>query len=121
MRIGIDVGGTFTDLVVTRDEGGIAQFKTHSTPVDPSIGVFRGLAEISEAYGVSLDQLLHDVELIVHGTTVATNTLVERKGANLALITTNGFRDLLEMREGLKEDRYNLRMASGIYWRCVRA
>ena len=112
MRIGIDVGGTFTDLVVTRDEGGIAQFKTHSTPVDPSIGVFRGLAEISETYGVTLDQLLLDVELIVHGTTVATNTLVERKGANVALITTSGFRDLLEMREGLKEDRYNLRMAS---------
>ena len=112
MRIGIDVGGTFTDLVVTRVGGGIAQFKTHSTPMDPSIGVFRGLAEISETYGVTLDQLLLDVELIVHGTTVATNTLVERKGANVALITTSGFRDLLEMREGLKEDRYNLRMAS---------
>lgn len=112
MRIGIDVGGTFTDLVVTRVEGGITQFKTPSTPKDPSIGVFRGLTEISETYGVTLDQLLLDVELIVHGTTVATNTLVERKGANVALITTSGFRDLLEMREGLKEDRYNLRMAS---------
>ena len=67
MRIGIDVGGTFTDLVVTRVEGGIAQFKTPSTPTDPSIGVFRGLAEISETYGVTLDQLLLDVELIVHG------------------------------------------------------
>lgn len=64
------------------------------------------------AHGLSLDQLLNEVKLIVHGTTVATNTLVERKGANVGLITTEGFRDLLEMREGLKEDRYNLRMAS---------
>ena len=55
MRIGIDVGGTFTDLVVTRVEGGITQFKTPSTPKDPSIGVFRGLTEISETYGVTLD------------------------------------------------------------------
>ena len=110
MRIGIDVGGTFTDLVVAQDDQPIAHFKTHSTPGDPSIGVLRGLTEVAEAHGQTLDQLLADVELIVHGTTVATNTLVERKGAKVGLITTEGFRDLLEMREGLKEDRYNLRM-----------
>ena len=112
MRIGIDVGGTFTDLVVAQDDGSIEQFKTHSTPKDPSIGVLRGLTEVAGAHGLTLDQMLTEVELIVHGTTVATNTLVERKGANVGLITTEGFRDLLEMREGLKEDRYNLRMAS---------
>ncbi|MDP6512361.1 MAG: hydantoinase/oxoprolinase family protein, partial [SAR202 cluster bacterium] len=110
MRIGIDVGGTFTDLVVAQDDQPIGHFKTHSTPSDPSIGVLRGLTEVAEAHGQTLDQLLAEVELIVHGTTVATNTLVERKGANVGLITTEGFRDLLEMREGLKEDRYNLRM-----------
>ena len=112
MRIGIDVGGTFTDLVVAQNDGSIEQFKTHSTPKDPSIGVLQGLAEVAGAHGLTLDQMLTEVELIVHGTTVATNTLVERKGANVGLITTEGFRDLLEMREGLKEDRYNLRMAS---------
>lgn len=110
MRIGIDVGGTFTDIVVTQDDHPTQYFKTHSTPHDPSIGVLNGLTEVSEAHDQTLNELLTNVELIVHGTTVATNTLVERKGANVGLITTEGFRDLLEMREGLKEDRYNLRM-----------
>jgi len=110
LRIGIDVGGTFTDLVVAQENQPVRHFKTHSTPSDPSVGVLAGLTEVAESHGQTLDQLLADVELIVHGTTVATNTLVERKGANVGLITTEGFRDLLEMREGLKEDRYNLRM-----------
>ena len=109
-RIGIDVGGTFTDFVVVRDGEPPRQFKTASTPRDPSEGALRGLAECAGAYGLSLDALLAQTEMLIHGTTVATNTLVERKGANVGLITTDGFRDLLEMREGLKEDRYNLRM-----------
>lgn len=62
------------------------------------------------AYGLSPGNLLGETELIIHGTTVATSTLVERKGAKVGLLTTEGFKDLLEMREGLKEDRYNLRM-----------
>jgi len=109
-RIGIDVGGTFTDLVVSRDDQPLQFFKTHSTPADPSLGVLQGLTDIADEAGTSVEDLLGDVELIVHGTTVATNTLIERKGAKVGLITTEGFRDLLEMREGLKEDRYNLRM-----------
>ena len=112
MRIGIDVGGTFTDLVVAQSNQPIKQFKTHSTPKDPSIGVLKGLTEIANSHKITLNELLANVELIVHGTTVATNTLIERKGANVGIITTDGFRDLLEIREGLKEDRYNLRMAS---------
>ena len=109
-KIGIDVGGTFTDLVVAGEGGQPRFFKTQSTPDDPSIGVMIGLQEAAAAYGLSLDQLLGDTDLVIHGSTVATNTLVERKGARVGLITTDGFRDLLEMREGLKEDRYNLRM-----------
>jgi 5-oxoprolinase (ATP-hydrolysing) len=109
-KIGIDVGGTFTDFVVA-DEGGRPRFfKTQTTPDDPSIGVMTGLQEAAAAHGLSPDQLLGDTDLVIHGSTVATNTLVERKGARVGLITTDGFRDLLEMREGLKEDRYNLRM-----------
>ena len=69
-----------------------------------------GLEEAAAAYGLALERLLGDTDLVIHGSTVATNTLVERKGARVGLITTEGFRDLLEMREGLKEDRYNLRM-----------
>ena len=109
-KIGIDVGGTFTDFVVAGDEGPPRSFKTQSTPDDPSVGVMVGLEEAAGAYGLSLDQLLGETDLVIHGSTVATNTLVERKGARVGLVTTEGFRDLLEMREGLKEDRYNLRM-----------
>ncbi len=109
-KIGIDVGGTFTDFVVAGEGGQPRFFKTQSTPDDPSVGVMAGLQEAATAYGLSLEQLLGDTDLVIHGSTVATNTLVERKGAKVGLITTDGFRDLLEMREGLKEDRYNLRM-----------
>ena len=109
-KIGIDVGGTFTDFVVVGEGDQPRFFKTQSTPGDPSIGVMAGLQEAAAAYGLSLEQLLGDTDLVIHGSTVATNTLVERKGATVGLITTDGFRDLLEMREGLKEDRYNLRM-----------
>ncbi len=109
-KIGIDVGGTFTDLVVVKSDGTPRYFKTPSTPDDPSVGVTAGLREAAADYGVSLNELLSSTDLIFHGTTVATNALIERKGAKVGLITTEGFRDLLEMREGLKEDRYNLRL-----------
>ncbi len=109
-KIGIDVGGTFTDFVVAGENGQPRFFKTASTPDDPSIGVMTGLQEAAAAYGQSLEQFLGETDLVIHGSTVATNTLVERKGAQVGLITTDGFRDLLEMREGLKENRYNLRM-----------
>ena len=109
-KIGIDVGGTFTDFVVAKPGDTPRYFKTPSTPADPSQAVMAGLQIAAEAYGQTLHQFLEDTELVIHGTTVATNTLVERKGAKVGLITTQGFRDLLEMREGLKEDRYNLRM-----------
>ncbi len=109
-KIGIDVGGTFTDFIVAGETGQPRFFKTQSTPDDPSIGVMVGLQEAAAGFGMSLEQLLGDTDLVIHGSTVATNTLVERKGARVGLVTTDGFRDLLEMREGLKEDRYNLRM-----------
>ncbi|MCH7713723.1 MAG: hydantoinase B/oxoprolinase family protein [Chloroflexi bacterium] len=109
-KIGIDVGGTFTDLVVVKDQESPRYFKVESTPGDPSLGVMAGLDNAASAYGLRLEELLDSTEMVIHGTTVATNTLVERKGAKVGLLTTAGFRDLLEMREGMKEDRYNLRM-----------
>ena len=109
-KIGIDVGGTFTDFVVTNEGEPPRYFKTPSTPHDPSEGVMAGLEDAAQAYNLPLQEFLDTTELVIHGSTVATNTLVERKGAKVGLITTDGFRDLLEMREGLKEDRYNLRM-----------
>ena len=109
-KIGIDVGGTFTDFVVAGEDSPPRFFKTQSTPQAPSVGVMAGLEEAAAAFGLTLDVFLSDTDLVIHGSTVATNTLVERKGAKVGLLTTDGFRDLLEMREGLKEDRYNLRM-----------
>ncbi|MCI0898766.1 MAG: hydantoinase B/oxoprolinase family protein, partial [Chloroflexi bacterium] len=108
--IGIDVGGTFTDFVVAQEGRPPRYFKTASTPNDPSEGLMTGLNDAASAHGLSLEDFLASADMIIHGSTVATNTLVERKGAKVGLITTDGFRDLLEMREGLKEDRYNLRM-----------
>src|SRR5438094_10169262 len=109
-RIGVDVGGTFTDLVAI-DEGGLTTLaKVPSTPEDPSLGVLEGLSQLAGRFGVDRTALLRDTERIVHGTTVATNALLEHKGARLGLLTTEGHRDVVEMREGLKDDRYNLRL-----------
>ncbi len=111
-RIGIDVGGTFTDLVAVGDRGEVTLAKAASTPADPSVGVMDGLARLALSLDLDIGSLLRQTERIVHGTTVATNALLERKGARVGLLTTEGHRDVLEMREGLKDDRYNLRMAA---------
>ena len=108
-RIGIDVGGTFTDLVAVDDRGGVTLAKAASTPADQSIGVMDGLDRLAETMGVDRTGLLRQTERIVHGTTVATNALLEMKGAKVGLLTTEGHRDIIEMREGLKDDRYDLR------------
>src|SRR5437763_6297902 len=109
-RIGVDVGGTFTDLVAI-DEGGLTTLaKVPSTPDDPSLGVLDGLTALAERLSLDRVALLGQTDRIVHGTTVATNALLEHKGARLGLLTTEGHRDVVEMREGLKDDRYNLRM-----------
>src|ERR1700719_233297 len=109
-RIGVDVGGTFTDLVAVDDCGKATLAKVTSTPVDPSIGVLDGLQLLSVTLGTELAVLLDETERVVHGTTVATNALLEHKGARVGLLTTEGHRDVIEMREGLKDDRYNLRL-----------
>jgi N-methylhydantoinase A len=110
-RIGIDVGGTFTDLVAMDASGRVVHAKSPSTPADQSLGVMDGLTLLAEAIGTTRERMLAETERIVHGTTVATNALLERKGARVGLLTTAGHADILEMREGLKDDRYNLRMA----------
>src|SRR6516225_309319 len=109
-RIGIDVGGTFTDLVAVDDFGRATLAKVPSTPEDPSIGVLDGLKLLADTLGIELAPLLSETERVVHGTTVATNALLEHKGARVGLLTTEGQRDVIEMREGLKDDRYNLRL-----------
>src|SRR5207302_2537329 len=109
-RVGIDVGGTFTDLVLVEARGSLTIAKCASTPPDPSVGLIDGLALLATELGTDLQGLLAETESIVHGTTVATNALLEPKSAKVGLLTTEGHRDVIEMREGLKDDRYNLRM-----------
>lgn len=107
--IGVDVGGTYTDLVAIDPDGRTVFAKSPSTPADQSIGVMAGLEELARRLGLSRAGMLAATTRLVHGTTVATNALLERKGAKVALVTTEGHRDIIEMREGLKDNRYDLR------------
>src|SRR4051812_45722795 len=93
-RLGVDVGGTFTDLLLVRDETGETyRVKTPSTPADPSQGVLDGVARICEVSGVAPSDLAY----VMHGTTVATNAMFEAKGARVGLITTQGFGQILHL------------------------
>lgn len=93
-RIGIDIGGTFTDVVVARDDGLVETRKVPSTPDDYSRGIAQALKALVEDYQTTPDRITG----IVHATTVATNAILEYKGARTGLLTTAGFRDVLEMR-----------------------
>ena len=111
LKIGIDVGGTFTDFVVARDGEPPQIHKTLSTPADPSIAVVEGLRQIAEAMNPprTLEALAREIDTIVHGTTVTTNATLTGTGARCALLTTEGVRDALEMRRGVREEQYNNR------------
>lgn len=108
-KIGIDVGGTFTDFLLTSENGGAEIYKVISTPADPSIGLINGLEEMAGAKRLSLLDFIKQVQTIVHGTTVTTNAVLTRKGAKTGLVTTAGLRDALEMRRGIREEQYNNR------------
>jgi N-methylhydantoinase A len=108
-RIGVDVGGTFTDMVL-RDAGGAVRiFKSPSVPADPSEGVLGVLRLAAQQLDLPLTQLLRDCVLFVHGSTVATNTILEKKGAKVGMLTTEGFRDSLEIRRGMRENQWDHR------------
>jgi N-methylhydantoinase A len=111
-KIGIDVGGTFTDLFLWTSEGKAEMFKVLSTPDDPSVGVLSGLEAIASARDISLRELAGQVTTIVHGTTVTTNAVLTRGGAKTGLLTTEGVRDALEMRRGIREEQYNNRFTN---------
>ena len=110
-RIGIDVGGTFTDLVLVRPDGSILLEKSPTTPEDQSIGVVLGVGLLAEHEGLSTAQLLARTKNIVHGTTTADNTMIEMSGAVTGLITTRGHRDEIELRRGYKEDIWDPALA----------
>ncbi|MBK6296230.1 MAG: hydantoinase/oxoprolinase family protein [Rhodoferax sp.] len=111
LKIGIDVGGTFTDFVLTRDGADPLIFKSLSTPTDPSIAVVNGLRDMAAAQDPpqTLEQFAACIATIVHGTTVTTNATLTGTGAKGGLLTTEGVRDALEMRRGIREEQYNNR------------
>ena len=111
LKIGIDVGGTFTDFLVAWEDREPEIFKVLSVSSDPSAAVINGLTEIADKQDppISLAELMGSVETIVHGTTVTTNATLTRNGAKSGLITTEGVRDALEMRRGIREEQYNNR------------
>jgi N-methylhydantoinase A len=111
LKIGIDVGGTFTDFIVSGDGQETLIHKVLSTPDDPSIAVLAGLQEIAPMLmpHASFRQFVACIDTIVHGTTVATNTTLTHTGARSALLTTSGVRDALEMRRGIRERQYDNR------------
>ncbi|USQ81519.1 hydantoinase/oxoprolinase family protein [Ornithinimicrobium faecis] len=93
-RLGVDVGGTFTDiLLINEDTGESFRGKTSSTPEDQSIGVLRGIEQVCRTAEIGTDQ----VRAVLHGTTVATNAILEKKGARVGLVTTRGFRQILQI------------------------
>jgi N-methylhydantoinase A len=101
-KVCIDVGGTFSESVVLDEKGEFHEFKSPTTPQDLSIGVLNTLVKASNSSQMSLGDFLDQTEWIIHGTTIATNALVQRKLSRTAMVTTRGFRDIIEMRRSLK-------------------
>ena len=111
-RMSVDIGGTFTDLVVVDEEGRISVFKSSTTPEDYVAAVIGNLRQASEFLGTSLEALMRNCSAfvggsLVHGSTIATNALIEKKVAKTGLICTRGFRDILTDREGGKAEPFN--------------
>src|SRR5579863_4845638 len=98
MRIGVDAGGTFTDFVVLRDDGRVEAFKLRSDAAAPAKVILSGLAQAAPGQRAE----------VVHGSTVATNALLERKGARTALVTTAGFEDVIQIGRQNRAELYNL-------------
>jgi N-methylhydantoinase A len=93
--VGTDIGGTFTDMVVIEGDSGVRVFKSPTTPQDRSLGVVEGFKLAAAEYGLPLEEFCQRTTYFAHGTTAATNALIERKGEPTGLLTTRGFRDTL--------------------------
>ena len=107
VRIGIDTGGTFTDVVaLDEDSGRLVATKTPSTPADPADGFMTGVRKVLETLGLDIDTAGDAVSAVSHGTTVATNKLLEGKVSNLGFVTTEGYRHILEIARQSVPDGY---------------
>ena len=106
-RLGVDIGGTFTDFaLLDEDSGQLAVHKQLATPDDPSRSVLDGMRGLLGREGVGIES----VTAIVHGTTLVTNAIIERRGAKAGMITTTGFSDVLDMRDEKRYDLFDLRL-----------
>jgi N-methylhydantoinase A len=106
LNVGVDVGGTFTDLVLFDDEGNLQYLKESSTPSDQSVGIMKVMEKAAQRLGIDVTGIGH----FVHGTTVATNALIERTGAKTGLITTEGFRDVLQIGRHTRPHLFDLKV-----------
>jgi N-methylhydantoinase A len=111
-RIGIDVGGTFTDFVGVRDGNAMVSGKTPSRPGQENLAVLEALRQLASGFQVELPELLDETQIINFGTTVATNAMLEHTGARVGMLTTDGFRDIIELRRGYKESLTDIRLAA---------
>jgi N-methylhydantoinase A len=119
VRIGVDIGGTFTDIVLTRPDGTVLVSKVSSTPDDPARSVVDGVDALLRSAGVAPGEVVE----VVHGTTVASNTILQKTGARTGLLTTRGFRDVLEIGRIRTPDLYDLAWDKPVplverRWRC---
>ena len=103
IRLGADIGGTFTDIVLDV-RGRLYSAKVLTNSAAPEQAILDGVAIVGAEAGVSP----HEIDLVIHGTTLATNALIERRGARTALVTTEGFRDVIEMRTESRFEQYDL-------------
>jgi len=106
VRVGADIGGTFTDVVL---EIGAEQFsiKVLTSYSEPEQAIIDGLLKVTQKAGISIEH----VDQLIHGTTLDTNSLIERRGASTAFITTSGFRDVIEMRTEGRFEQYDLNLS----------
>src|SRR5699024_11095039 len=102
-RVGIDIGGTFTDMFLIEPDGTSRIYKSPTTPKDPSEGLINVLTKAADDLGEELVDFLSQVETIVHGTTIATNAVLTRKGAKTGFVTTSGLKYLLNRRLGSRK------------------
>ncbi|MFO0986370.1 MAG: hydantoinase/oxoprolinase family protein [Alphaproteobacteria bacterium] len=126
LKVGIDVGGTFTDIVVQDDAGRIEQGKVPSVPGNESQAVINALSLMADRAKRPLPEFLGDVAVINFGTTVATNAMLQHRGVPTAMLTTKGFRDIVELRRGFKEVLFDIRLQAPLpvvprRWRLVAA
>ena len=105
VRLGVDIGGTFTDVVLERS-GESHSTKVLTTYIAPENAIIDGMQQVCAKAGIAPSE----IGQIIHGTTLATNALIERRGAKTALITTNGFRDVIEMRTESRFEQYDLNL-----------